>query len=83
MFKNTGRIYFKVIIMFFAQVGKIKEYFLFLFVYGYLNCEQYTCITFVIWKFFNGFITISFSYSHFFSTTQILFIQCDLTGDHF
>lgn len=53
MFKNSGRIYFKAVTIFFAQVGKIKEYFLlFLFAYGCLNCEQYTCITFVIWKFF-------------------------------
>lgn len=29
MFKNTGRIYFKVITMLFAQAGKIKQYFLF------------------------------------------------------
>lgn len=48
-YKNAGRIYFKVITMFFVQVGKIKEYFyLFLFAYGYLNCEQYICITFVM-----------------------------------
>lgn len=51
-FKNMGRIYFKVITTFFVQVGKIKEYFyLFLFAYEYLNCEQYICITFVMWKF--------------------------------
>lgn len=35
MFKNTGRIYFKV--MFFAQAGKIKEYFL--------------CVSFCLWLF--------------------------------